>query len=79
MTPDARSASWHLIEPDGTVRSAGDAIAPLLDRLPAGNAPAAIVRTFPGVTRSAYRALARNRSLLGRLLRADQCDVPAGR
>ncbi len=67
---DRRLDSWHLVEPSGTVRSAGDAAAPLFDVLPAGKPLAAAARTFPGATERAYRAVANNRSRLGQLIRS---------
>jgi predicted DCC family thiol-disulfide oxidoreductase YuxK len=61
-----RMASWHLVSPDGSRRSGGAAIAPLLRLLPAGAAPAAIFARFPGLTDRGYRWVAENRSGLSR-------------
>jgi predicted DCC family thiol-disulfide oxidoreductase YuxK len=65
-----RFESWHLIEPDGSVYSAGDAVAPLLRLLPGGRPLAALASAFPRLTNRAYFLIARNRSTLGRLVRA---------
>ena len=69
-----RSESWHLIEPDGRVYSAGAAVAPLLRLLPGGRPLAAIAAAFPRLTSRAYFLIARNRSTLGRLVRARRRD-----
>lgn len=70
MPARRRLASWHLVETDGTVRSAGDAVAPLLRRLPAGTPLAVLAELFPSSTERTYRALARRRSWLGKVLRS---------
>ena len=73
---DRRLDSWHLVERSGTVRSAGDAAAPLLDLLPGGKPLAGAARALPGPTDRAYRAVADNRDRLARLLRIDSsCSV----
>ncbi len=43
VEPELRMASWHLVDDDGTVRSGGDAAAPLLELLPGGGPAAAAV------------------------------------
>jgi predicted DCC family thiol-disulfide oxidoreductase YuxK len=56
---DDRLRSFHIVEPDGTIRSAGEGLAELipgLDRLPAG------------VADRAYWLVAGNRSRLGKLV-----------
>ena len=76
---ERRLDSWHLVEPSGAVRSAGDAAAPLFDLLPAGRPLASTARAFPGPTERAYRAVASNRTRLARLLRIDaSCQVRRG-
>lgn len=73
---ERRLDSWHLVEPSGAVRSAGDAAAPLFDLLPGGQPLAAAARAFPGATERTYRAVADNRDRLARLLRIDaSCQV----
>ena len=73
---ERRLDSWHLVEPSGAVRSAGDAAAPLFDLLPGGRPLAATARALPGPTERAYRAVAGNRNRLARILRIDSsCQV----
>jgi predicted DCC family thiol-disulfide oxidoreductase YuxK len=64
-----RMDSWHLVWPDGTRRSAGAALAPLLRLLPGGRAPAALFDAFPAAAEAGYRQIARHRSGLGTALR----------
>jgi predicted DCC family thiol-disulfide oxidoreductase YuxK len=81
VEPGARAASWHLVLPDGRVRSAGRAIEPLLRLLPRGRAPAALVRLFPEPTDRLYAWVARHRAVLGRLVGvkgAATCSVREG-
>ena len=63
-----RLASWHAVEEDGTVRSAGAGFAPVLRALPGGRPLAAASERFPGAAERAYRAVATRRSRLGPLL-----------
>lgn len=78
IEPDRRRASWHFLDPRGTLFSAGPAFAPLLRLLPGGSPLAAVASRFPGGVERAYRLVARNRRGLGALLskgaraRADQ-------
>ena len=73
---ERRLDSFHLVEPSGSVRSAGDAAGPLLDLLPGGTPLAGIARALPGPTLRAYQAVADNRNRLARLLRIDaSCQV----
>ena len=58
--------SWHLVSPDGDVRSAGTAIGPLMRLLPGGAPIAAIAERFPRATKRAYRWVADHRSAFGR-------------
>ena len=68
--------SWHLVEPSGEVRSAGDAAAPLVSLLPGGRPLAFLFRTFPGITDRAYSLIAVNRDRIARALRIDaSCQV----
>lgn len=77
---DRRMASWHLVTPDGHVRSAGAATAPLLRSLPGGRPLAAVAEGFPAATERLYSWVARHRGSLGRLLGAEACRVaPEGR
>jgi predicted DCC family thiol-disulfide oxidoreductase YuxK len=68
---DRHLDSFHLVGPDGTVRSAGAAMGPLAELLPGGRPLAAVFRTFPRLTERAYRLVANNRNRLARLLRID--------
>ena len=68
--------SFHLVSPDGSVRSAGAAMGPLAQLLPGGRPLAAVFRAFPRLTERAYRVVANNRNRLARLLRIDaSCHV----
>ncbi len=75
MSREKKMASWHLVTPDGTVHSAGDAFAPLMELLPRGGAMAKAAKVSPAVTGAAYRLVARNRTRFGRLLGAQKCAV----
>jgi predicted DCC family thiol-disulfide oxidoreductase YuxK len=67
--PDVdRLASWHLIDEDGSVHSAGAGFPPLLRELPGGSRLAAVAARAPGPLDRGYRLVARNRSRLGPLL-----------
>src|SRR5688572_2451991 len=76
VAEERRLESWHLVDANGTLRSAGAAAPPLLDLMPAGRPLAAVGRRFPRATEHAYRAVAGNRDRLARLLRIDAtCQV----
>jgi predicted DCC family thiol-disulfide oxidoreductase YuxK len=66
LTPEQRNASWHLIDSAGRRESAGAAAAPLLALLPGGAVPGHVLARFPRQTELAYRAVADNRSTIGR-------------
>jgi predicted DCC family thiol-disulfide oxidoreductase YuxK len=68
MDEQAKMASWHLVGRDGSVTSAGAALAPLLRELRGGGPLAALAERAPGVVDRAYRWAADHRSLLGRPL-----------
>lgn len=68
LSPEERMASWHLVSPDGTVRSAGQAFEELFRLLPAGGVPSALAGRFPDAAGSGYRWIADHRSQLGRLI-----------
>jgi len=70
IDPPERMQSWHLIDEDGELHSAGRALAPLLRLLPGGRAPAALARASPKLTDAGYTLVARNRSLLSRIVRS---------
>lgn len=80
MDRERRMASWHVLGPDGRVRSAGRAVAPLLRLLPAGAPLAALADAFPRTTDRLYDLTARHRGRLGVLLGARRCAVePSGK
>ena len=66
LTEEQRLDSWHLLEPDGTRRSGGGAVAPLLRRLPGGTPFALLLEALPSGTERAYRWVSRHRGSLGR-------------
>jgi predicted DCC family thiol-disulfide oxidoreductase YuxK len=73
---DRHLDSFHLVAPDGSVRSAGAAMGPLAQLLPGGRPLAAVFRAFPRLTERAYRLVANNRNRLARLLRIDaSCQI----
>jgi predicted DCC family thiol-disulfide oxidoreductase YuxK len=61
-------SSWHLVDADGRVYSAGAAFAPLLRLLPGGRPLAGLAARFPRAVEWAYRLVADNRSLFGKLV-----------
>ncbi|MEA2405319.1 MAG: DCC1-like thiol-disulfide oxidoreductase [Thermoleophilaceae bacterium] len=62
--------SWHLAAPDGELRSAGGALAPLLRLLPGGAALAPALERSPRLADRLYFAVAGRRSALGKLVSA---------
>ena len=79
MDPAERMASWHLVSPDGDVRSAGAAIPPLLRVLPGGRPLAAAAERLSGTTDRAYAWIVRHRAGLGRMLGQRRCAVDPSR
>jgi len=76
---DRRLTSWHVVTPDGRVRSSGAAVPALASRLPLGGSIAWLARRFPAATERGYAWVARNRTRLGALLGADRCAVDPSR
>jgi predicted DCC family thiol-disulfide oxidoreductase YuxK len=68
MDEQRRMGSWHLVDPDGTVHSAGAGIAPLLRLLPGGRPLAALAARTPAATERGYRFVAGHRSVWGKLV-----------
>ena len=68
MSERERLDSWHLVQPDGSVVSAGAAAAPLARLLTGGRPLAAVFETFPRATERAYRWVAAHRVAFGKLL-----------
>lgn len=79
VPPPSRARSWHLVEPDDRVWSAGAAVPRVLRRLPLGAPLAALAEAAPGPTDFAYEAVARRRTTLGRLLGQRACAVDPSR
>ena len=79
VPPERRSTSWHLVETDRRVWSAGAALPRLLRTLPGGTPVAVLAEAMPGLTDLAYARIARRRGALGRLLGQQACSVdPSG-
>ena len=68
MPEEKRLASWHLVNEDDRVRSAGAAFPGLLRLLPGGAPLAALTARAPRATDRAYRWVAGNRSRWGKLV-----------
>ncbi|HEY1355182.1 MAG TPA: DCC1-like thiol-disulfide oxidoreductase family protein, partial [Solirubrobacterales bacterium] len=68
MPEEERLASWHLVDDDGAVRSAGAAFPVLFRLLPGGASMAALTARIPRATDRAYRWVAGNRSRWGKLV-----------
>ena len=60
-----RMRSWHLVDADGTVQSAGAAAPPLLRMLPAGAPVAWVFERAPSAVAAAYRRVSGARGRLG--------------
>ena len=72
LTREERYASVHLVGADGRRRSGAEALPPLLRRVRGGRPLAWLQERFPRAGAWGYGLVARNRSVLGRLLRLDQ-------
>jgi predicted DCC family thiol-disulfide oxidoreductase YuxK len=68
MPVEERLASWHLVDGEGSVRSAGAAFPGLFRLLPGGAPLAALTSRIPRATDRAYRWVAGNRSRWGKLV-----------
>src|SRR5688500_5084859 len=66
MDEEERMASWHLVTQDGRVRSAGEALAPLLRMLRGGRPLAALAGRLPRLVDRGYRFVAGHRTIFGR-------------
>lgn len=79
MDTERKIGSWHLVDEDGTVHSAGAGVDPLFRLLPVGAPFSLVARAFPRSTERFYRLVAANRERLGRMLGEQACSVdPAG-
>jgi predicted DCC family thiol-disulfide oxidoreductase YuxK len=79
LEPGARYASWHVIERDGRIWSAGAAIPPVMRRLPGGAPIATFAGAFPALTERAYGFVVRHRTGLGTMLGQRACSVDPSR
>jgi predicted DCC family thiol-disulfide oxidoreductase YuxK len=68
MHEEDRMASFHLVDEDGTVHSAGRALTELLRELPGGRALGGFAAAAQPLTDAAYRLAAGNRDRLGPLI-----------
>ncbi|HYG96426.1 MAG TPA: DCC1-like thiol-disulfide oxidoreductase family protein [Solirubrobacterales bacterium] len=68
LEPAERMESMHLVSPDGTRLSAGDALPPLLRLLRGGRIPAAVAARFPRLTAAGYRWVATHRIGISRFV-----------
>jgi predicted DCC family thiol-disulfide oxidoreductase YuxK len=66
LPSNARTASWHLVAPDGRRFSAGEGLPPLLRLLPGGRAPATLAAAAQPLTNRAYRLVADHRTVFGK-------------
>ena len=58
MPARERTASWHLVDPEGNLRSAGAAFAPLFRLLPGGGPLSSLAERLPRATQRGYRSIA---------------------
>jgi predicted DCC family thiol-disulfide oxidoreductase YuxK len=68
MPREDQFASWHLVDGDGTVHSAGYGFPPLLRLLPVGGPLAAAAARVPDLTDRGYRWVAGHRSWWGKVV-----------
>lgn len=68
LEPELRTASFHLLAPDGERLSGGAAVPALLRLLRGGRLPAAAFARFPGATDRGYRWVATHRVGLSRFV-----------
>lgn len=72
VPPDDRLKTAHVVAPDGTVRSGGDAVEVVSTILP-GAAPFGLVaRTLPWLVRGGYGFVARNRITISKAVSASR-------
>ena len=76
VEPRARLDSWHFVDGDGRLFSAGAAAEQLARVLPWGRPLAAAFGAFPGSTERMYSYVTRHRDRWARLLRVDaNCEL----
>lgn len=61
VPPEAQYESWHVIHPDGRIEHGGAGVIAVIDALPGGHLPAAVLRRVPGLVDRGYRAFATHR------------------
>ena len=70
-----RASSWHLVESNGRVWSAGAAVPRVMRTLPGGLPFAMLASSFSGLTDRVYAVVARHRTTIGHLLGQQACSV----
>ncbi len=70
IPPELRMRSSHLVMPDGTVYSGGDALAPMADLLPGGAPLRLLAHGTPWLVDRGYRWIAGNRMKVSKLVPA---------
>ena len=65
MPREEQFASFHLVDPDGRLTSAGAGLPTVLRALPAGHLPADVLDRMPGLTERGYRWVADHRTTFG--------------
>lgn len=75
MDAERKMASWHLVDEEGAIHSAGAGVDPLFRLLPAGAPISLTARAFPRSTERLYRLVAANRERFGRMLGEQACSV----
>jgi predicted DCC family thiol-disulfide oxidoreductase YuxK len=73
LTPEAGLAGVHAIDRLGRRRTGGAAVPAILRTIPGAGLLARLTEALPGPTDRAYRAVARNRRTVSRLLGAHAC------
>ena len=68
LEPAERMASMHVVAPDGTRASAGEALPALLGLLSGGGLPAAVFARFPRLTSVSYQWIATHRIGISRFV-----------
>lgn len=68
LEPEERMASMHVVSPDGTRSSAGEALPSLLGLLSGGRLPAAVFARFPRLTSAGYQWIATHRIGISRFV-----------
>lgn len=68
LDPAERMASMHVVAPDGTRASAGEALPSLLGLLSGGRLPAAVFARFPRLTSAGYQWVATHRIGISRFV-----------